>query len=188
VAAGARQRGCRGRAAALVAGALLVSAATFAGGTRSPGAVRCGNEALYRHLRTLPAETIVAADPFDSNCIPIAARRPVVISRKLYQPWAVDYFELIRGRMFQTVEAYHGPSVDAVAALRERHGADYLLVQAGQGERRWQRMQPFTGEVRRLRDAVDEPAIERLHEECVTWSEGVLELYSLACVAGEESR
>ena len=155
---------------------------------RSPGAVRCGNEALYRHLRTLPEETIVAADPFDSNCIPIAARRPVVISRKLYQPWAVDYFELIRERMFQTAEAYFGPSVEAVIALRERHGADYLLVRAGQDERRWSRMQPFTGEVRRLRASVDEPAIERLPEECVTWSERALEVYSLACVAGAVSR
>jgi hypothetical protein len=175
-------------AAGVVAGALLVSAVVFAGGTRSPGTVRCGNEALYRHLRTLPEETIVAADPFDSNCIPIAARRPVVISRKLYQPWAVDYFELIRERMFQTVEAYYSSSVDAVTALRERYGADYLLVQDGQGERRWRGMQPFTGLVRQLRDSVDEPAIERLPAECVTWSEGALELYSLACVAGEESR
>ena len=175
-------------AAAVVAGGLLVSAATFAGGTRSPGAVRCGNEALYRHLRTLPEETIVAADPFDSNCVPVAARRPVVISRKLYQPWAVDYFELIRERMFQTVDAYYGPSLDAVTALRERYGAEYLLVRADGSDHRWQRMQPFTGEVRRLRDSVDEPAVERLPEKCVTWSGGALELYSLACVAGEESR
>jgi hypothetical protein len=182
------ERGAAGGAAAVVAGALLVGAVTLAGGTRSPGAVRCGDEALYRHLRTLPAETIVAADPFDSNCIPIAARRPVVISRKLYQPWAVDYFELIRERMFQTVEAYHGVSVDAVAELRTRYGADYLLVRAGASERLWPAMEPFTGEVQRLRDAVDEPAIEHLSEDCVTWRQGDLQLYSLACIAGEESR
>jgi hypothetical protein len=175
-------------AAAVVAGGMLVGAATFAGGTRSPESARCEDEALYRHLRTLPEETIVAADPFDSNCIPIAARRPVVISRKLYQPWAVDYFELIRGRMFQTVEAYYGPSVDAVAALRERYGADYLLVRTDQKEPNWSFMEPFTSEVRRLRDTVDVPAVERLPEECLTWSEGTLELYSLACVAGEEAR
>ncbi len=175
-------------AAAVVAGGLLIGATTFAGGMRGAGANRCAEEALYRHLRTLPEDTIVAADPFDSNCIPIAARRPVVISRKLYQPWAVDYLELIRERMFQTVEAFNGPSVDAVVALRERYGADYLLVRAGQDERRWGGLQPFTSAVQRLRDAVDEPAVERLPEECVTWSEGTLKLYSLACVAGDESQ
>ena len=174
--------------AAVVAGSLLVGATTFAGGTRSPEAAHCTDETLYGHLRTLPEETVVAADPFDSNCIPIAARRPVVISRKLYQPWTVGYFELIRERMFQTVEAYNGPSVDAIAELRERYGADYLLVRAGQDERTWAAMEPFTGEVQRLRAAVGEPAVERLPEECVTWSEGALELYSLACVAGEDSR
>ena len=176
-------------AAAVVAGGLLVGAVTFAGGTRSPGATRCGDEALYRHLRTLPKETIVAADPFDSGCIPIAARRPVVISRKLYQPWAVDYFELIRERMFQTVEAYYGPSVDAIAALRERYGADYLLVRAGERERRWQGMQPFTGEVQRLRE-VGRRARGRAPARGVrdVESREQLKLYSLACVAGEESR
>jgi hypothetical protein len=183
---GARRSAAAG-AAAVVAGGLLVGAVTFAGGTRSPEAAQCADEDLYRHLRTLPEETIVAADPFDSNCIPIAARRPVVISRKLYQPWTVDYFELIRERMFQTVEAYNGPSIDAVAALRTRYGADYLLVRAGEGERFWPAMEPFTGEVLRLREAVDEPAIERLPEDCVTWSEGDLELYSLACVAAERT-
>jgi hypothetical protein len=172
-------------AAAMVTGALLVSATAFAGELRSPGAERCTHEALYRQLRTLPEDTIVAADPFESNCIPIAARRPVVISRKLYQPWAVDFFRLIRERMFQTVDAYYGPSVDDVVALRERFGADYLVVRTGpEPEGRWTRMQPFTDEVRRLRRSVPEPAVQRLPRECLTWSEGNLELYDLACVAG----
>lgn len=185
-------RGERGRAAAaagaaaVVAGGLLVGAMTFAGETRAHGVVHCRDQALYRHLRTLPKNTIVAADPADSNCIPIAARRPVVISRKLYQPWAVDYFELIRERMFQTVEAYFGPSVEGITALRERYGADYLLVRDAPSKHYWR--PPFAGPVRRLRETVDEPAVERLPESCVTWSRGELTLYSLACVAGEETR
>ena len=182
------RRDGRGAVAAVVAAGLLVGAATFAGGTRSPGAVRCDDEALYQHLQTLPEDTIVAADPFDSDCIPIAARRPVLISRKLYQPWAVDYFELIRGRMFDTVEAYNGASVEAIVALRDRYGADYLLVRGGGRKDRWPRVEPFIGEARRLRRAVDVRAVERLPGHCVAWSEGELELYSLACIAGEESR
>ena len=155
---------------------------------RAAPAQRAGDEALYRHLRTLPKETIVAADPFDSNCIPIAARRPVVISRKLYQPWAVDYFELIRERMFQTVDAYYGPP--STPSPRSGSATAPTICSSGpaRSERRWQGMQPFTGEVRRLRDSVDEPAVERLPETALTWSEGPLELYSLACVAGEVSR
>ena len=56
----------------------------------------------------------------------------------------MDYFELIRERMFQTVEAYYGPSVEAIAELRERYGADYLLVRKGPSKRSWWGMQPFT--------------------------------------------
>jgi hypothetical protein len=175
-------------AAAVVAGSLLVSEVAFADGARSPGAAACRNANLYNELRTLPKETVVAADPFDSNCIPIAARRPVVISRKLYQPWATDYFDLIRERMFAIARAYYGPSVQAVIQLRDRYGADYLLVRTGSSERPWPRMEPFTSEVRRLRRSVDTPAIQQLPEDCITWHGGNLALYELACVTTETSR
>jgi hypothetical protein len=175
-------------AAAVSAGSLLVAEVAFAGGARSPGASACREANLYSHLRTLPNETIIAADPFDSNCIPIAARRSVVISRKLYQPWAVDYFRVIRERMFQTVDAFYGASIGDVVALRERYGADYLLVRQGAAKRRWPGMEPFTSEVRRLRSSVDVPATEQLPRQCVTWRGRRHELYDLACVAAEESQ
>jgi hypothetical protein len=170
-------------AAALVAGSLLVSEVAFADGARSPGATRCREADLYAHLRSLPKDTIVAADPFDSDCIPIAAERPVVISRKLYQPWAVDYLRLIRARMFDTARTFNGDSIAAIAALRERYGADYLVVRGGGSERSWPQMEPFSGEVRQLRSSVDDPAVERLPDTCVSWSRGALRLYDLACIA-----
>jgi hypothetical protein len=173
--------------AALVAAAVLVATVTVAGGRRSPGAVACREVELYRFLETLPEESILAADPLDANCIPIAARRPVVISRKLYQPWTVEYFELVRERMFASVEAFYGPSLSAVTQLRERYGADYLVVRTRGQPHAWGSMQPFTSEVSRLRRTTDAPAVERLPRRCLSWSGERYEVYSLACLAGEES-
>jgi hypothetical protein len=175
-------------AAAVLAGALLLCGVAFAGGLRSPGAVSCRDASLYAYLRAQPKNTIVAADPFTADCIPIAARRPVVISRKLYQPWAVDYFRVIRERMFDTVDAYYGSSVGAVVKLRERYGADSFLVRKGISRHPWLRMQPFSGEVRRLRRSVGAPAIQKLPERCVTWRGGRFELYDLRCLAAGEPR
>jgi hypothetical protein len=172
-------------AAALVAGSVLVSAVAYADGGRGTGAVTCDEPRFYRFLRTLPKDTIVAADPFESNCIPIATRRPVVISRKLYQPWALDFFESIRERMFLTVEAYYGPSVDAVIELRERYGADYLVVRTRGPEPEWTNMEPFTSEVERLRSTTPMPDVGRLPERCLVWHGREREVYSLACIASE---
>jgi len=174
--------------AALVTAAVLVATVTVAGGGRSPGAVACRDVELYRFLETLPKESILAADPLDANCIPIAARRPVVISRKLYQPWAVEYLELVRERMFASVEAFYGPSVSSVIELRERFGADHLVARTRGQAHRWSSMEPFTSEVSRLRRATETPAVERLPQRCLSWSGERYDVYSLACLAGEESR
>jgi hypothetical protein len=188
-----RGRGGRGvragaAAAALVSGTLLAAEVTFAGGGESPGAASCRHDGLYRHLRTLPKDAIVAGDAFDLNCIPIAARRPVVISVKLYQPWERGYFQMIRERMFSSVEASYGPSVAAILDLRARYGADYFLVRTTRRQREWRGMAPFSGEVRRLRRSGDVPAARRLPQTCATWRSEAFAVYSLACVASEQRR
>jgi hypothetical protein len=181
-----RTRGNRGRglaaAVTVLSGAVLVAQVAFAGGGDSPGVKRCRAE-VYGYLRTLPEDAVIAGDPVDLDCVPIAARRAVVISRKLYQPWEIDYFEMIRDRMFNTVRAYYGASAAALVELRTRYGSDYLLVRRPLRTRPWGRMAPFTEEFRRLRRSVPVPAVLRLPDRCRTWTNGSFEVYDLACVA-----
>ena len=184
--AGRRRENARraaGAAAAVLAGTVLVAHVAFAGGARSPGANTCRNKALYEYLGAVSKDAIVAGHPVTLSCIPIAARRPVVISRKLYQPWEARYFAEIRERMFATIDAYYGSSVADVTRLRTRYRADYLVVETRGRRRPPPDMAPFTGEMRRLLRSVDTPAVQRLPDECETWQRGRLAVYSLACVA-----
>lgn len=174
-------------AAALVAAGVLVGGVAHAGKWASHGAV-CGEPGLYRYLRALPKDVIVAGDPAEVECIPIAARRPVVISIKLYQPWNPEYFEIIRDRMSRTVRAYYGPSVDALVDLRTRYGADYLLVRTRLRKRPWRYMAPYSRELRQLLRTIPVPAALRLPGQCQTWRQGELEVYDLACVAGTRAQ
>jgi hypothetical protein len=183
-----RSTGAAAAAVALVAAAVLVAEVTAAGGGRSPGATACRQDGLYRHLLALPKDTIVAGEARDMNCIPIAARRAVVISRKLYQPWDPEYFELIRERMLLTVDASFGASAASIVALRTLYGADYFLVRTRADARSWRGMAPFTREVRRLLRAGDVRAALLLPPRCRTWRGPSSALYSLACVASERSR
>jgi hypothetical protein len=174
-------------AAAVIAAAVLVAEVAFAGGGRSRVAA-CSDVGLYRYLGTLPKNAIIAGDPGDLDCIPIAARRPVVISRKLYQPWNVDYFKVIRPRMFLSVEASYGPSVQAIVQLRARYGADYFLVRNRLRKRAWPRMAPFTQQANHYLRSGVVPAALRLPAMCETWRGQRLTVYSLACVSSEEAR
>jgi hypothetical protein len=176
-----------GAAAALVAGSVLVASVAYADGGGGSFPIRCQQPGLYNFLRKLPKDAIIAADPFDSSCIPLGTRRAVVISKKLYQPWALDYFRSIRDRMFLTIEAYYGPSIDAVIQLRKRYGADYIVVRTQGEERNWDGMEPFTSEAERLRRSTPVPAIERLPERCLARGGKEFDVYSLACIASEGS-
>jgi hypothetical protein len=171
-------------AAAAFAGLMLAAEVTAAGGGKSPSAAPCRG-AVYSYLGTLPKDAVIAGDPADLSCVPIAARRPVVISRKLYQPWDVEYFAMIRERMFSLIRAYYGPSTAALVDLRTKYGADYLLVRTPLRERPLRRMAPFTEEVRRLLRADHVPAALRLPPACRTWDDRRFQVYSLECAARE---
>jgi hypothetical protein len=173
-------------AAALVAGSLLVGAVAFAGGGKS-NASACKEAELYSHLRTLPKDAVVAGDPVNLNCIPLAARRPVVISQKLYQPWNPAYFAIIRPRMFDMVRGYYGPSVAGLTELRRRYGADYVVVRTRVRKRAWRGMAPFTAQLNRLLRTVAVPAALRLPASCRTWRGQKFQVYDLACVAREQA-
>jgi hypothetical protein len=63
--------------------------------------------------------------------VTIVSERPVVISRKLYQVFSRKYLSIARPRMFAMIDAYFGDSRSKILALRQRYGADYLVVQPG---------------------------------------------------------
>jgi hypothetical protein len=176
-------------AAAIVAGVVLVAGVAFAARGKGDGS-GCRHAGLYAYLETLPKDAIIAGDPIDMNCVPIAARRPVVISQKMYQPWYVHYGQMVRERMFRTIRAYYGSSIAALVGLRTRYGADYLVVRTRVRTRawRWPPMAPFSWELARLLRSGNIYAAHRLPETCETWRNPKYAVYSLACVAAERSQ
>jgi hypothetical protein len=171
--------------AAVVSGSLVVAAAAVAGGSTS-AEYRCPSGQLIDKLSSLPPDAVIAGDPYRMDCIPITTRHAVVISQKLYQPLAEPYFRTIRPRMFDTVRAYWGPSTDALATLRTRYDARYLVV----GERdltlpdEWEDKEPFTSLIEGFLSDPAGPAVQRLGSRCLIWQDGQDRIFDLACLTG----
>jgi hypothetical protein len=151
----------------------------------------CEPTPLSRFLEQTPKSTLVAGHPRDTSCLPLTARRELLISRKLYQPWIEDYLAIIRPRMFDTIEAVYGASRRDILELRTKYGVDYLLVPERRqlGRPRLPGMEPFGDLARRLlkeTKARDRPILF-LPERCRVFPEEadntVERLYDLACVA-----
>jgi hypothetical protein len=176
--------------AAVLAGTLLLAEVAIAGrGVSLAG--HCGRDrAMLQYIGTLPKNTIIAGDPTAIGCVTIVSERPVVISRKLYQVFSSKYLSIARPRMFAMIDAYFGDSRSKILALRQRYGADYLVVQPGslvghKARPSWRHMAPFTGIVSRLLRSTSGRAALQLPARCRTYEDGHNEVYDLRCVAGD---
>ena len=179
--------------AAVLAGTLLLAEVAIAGrGVSLAG--HCGRDAQVLHyIGRLPKNAIIAGDPTTIGCATLVSKRPVVISRKLYQVFSAKYLGVARSRMFAMVDAYFGDSRSKILALRQRYGADYLVVQPGSltghaAGQRWRRMAPFTGIVGQLMHSTHGRAALQLPARCRTFEDGHNEVYDLRCVAGAGGR
>jgi hypothetical protein len=173
-----------GGAPAVGCGVVLVALMLSLGQTTSP-ARKCPRRSFHEALASLPVDAVIAADPGRASCIPIVARRPVLISRKLYQPFEVNYFEVIRPRMRDLVDAYYGPSLGAIRKLREAYGADYLLVDENLALRTKpgaRRGEPFRSQLVELLEDGRRPAVLSLPRRCAVYARGAKIVYDLGCV------
>jgi hypothetical protein len=172
-------------APAVVCGIVLVALMATLGQTTSPALPKCPTRRVHEALGSLAKDAVIAADQVRANCIPIVARRPVLISRKLYQPFEVNYFGVIRPRMRDLVDAYYGPSIAAVRKLREAYGADYLLVDRKLALRTKpgpRRSEPFWSQLAGLLADGRRPAVLSLPRRCAVYRRGSTIVYDLGCV------
>jgi hypothetical protein len=166
-------------------GLSLVAGETAMTGFRPSSGRPCRLPKLMEHLQTTPKDTLVAGSPVGIiDCVPLMARRPVLISRKLYQPWHKPYFRIIRPRMFDAVRAAYGPSIEDIIKLREKYGVDrFVFTNRSRTPRGWKQKQPFTGIVRSLLKRIRVPAASRLPDRCRTFEGEGAAVFDLACVA-----
>lgn len=174
-------------AASACSAALLVTLVGVAGADQRHG-ITCGRADLLRYLgNKTEKDAIIAGNPVLMDCVGVVSRRPVVMSEKLWQVWEVDFWREGRRRMFDSVDAYYGDSMDDVLALRDRYGADYLVVEKRYWLDAWKNVEPFTSRVHQLVNTVETPAVRRLPEECVVFTSRLDRVYDLDCVADRVS-
>jgi hypothetical protein len=176
---------------AALLGALLLGAVSGSAGIGKANGDTCEVSALTRFLVSLPPETIVAGNPMSLTCIPLNARRPVVISGKQFQPLlGRRFFVQARARMALSIRAYFGHSFAPLVELRRRYGADVFLVTPEEVREpvEWLSDRPFLGAapysdfVRRAAARRSPRASLRLPRECRLWRDLDNYVFDLRCV------
>jgi hypothetical protein len=84
---------------------------------------------LYRSLRTLPQDAVIAGWPDEiTDSIPYLTRRSVFVTREMHMPFHRRFTDMMRGRMFALMRAYFATTRAPLLELRDRYHVTHLLL------------------------------------------------------------
>jgi hypothetical protein len=85
-------------------------------------------QALFKLIRELPTEVLIAGHPRRMDNVPLWGRRPILISEETSQPWFTGIWAEVERRLDANLDAYYTNSEEPVRRLRERFGVTHMLV------------------------------------------------------------
>lgn len=83
---------------------------------------------LVSFIKKTPKDTLIAADPFESDNIMTFAQRNTYLSFELSHPWNVDYRKIFEDRTRRYYRMVFGTSLNSVRPLVLESGADYIVL------------------------------------------------------------
>jgi hypothetical protein len=87
------------------------------------------NSNLYRELRALPLNVMVAGDFTNTSSAPLFGHVRVFVNKNLAHPFRLGFWAEAERRILATYQALYATSLDEVLAFAEREKIDYLVWQ-----------------------------------------------------------
>jgi hypothetical protein len=160
--------------------------------------MRDRHPAITAYLRDQPKDVVVAGAPLDVDSVPAFAGRSVVVSRDHALAFHLGYYEQMRTRAHDLLEAYFAESPGEVADFAAAYGVDLFLVNEAAFHptmvaRVWSirritpEWEPFTSTVVQKLQGSRRFALRDLVDRCAVMREGPTAVVPAACVH-EEAR
>lgn len=84
--------------------------------------------AIYEFLARQPKETLVASLSYEADNIAVFARRPVLLAREFALPYQTKYYDQIRQRAADLIEAQYSPDLETLRRFIRKYRVDYFLI------------------------------------------------------------
>jgi hypothetical protein len=157
----------------------------------SGGFRRDPSPAVTNYLRGQPKDVLVAGPPSLTDFIPVFAERRVLVGREIALPYHLGYYDEIRSRSEDLIEAYYAQSLDEVTDFTDRYGVDFLLVHRDafdrlRFERAWYRnWEPFTSRIWRQLQRPRSFALLHAVPRCAVFDDGTVAIVATTCLRDE---
>jgi hypothetical protein len=85
--------------------------------------------AIYRYLATQPPDTQVASLSLEANNIPAFSHRSTWVGREFALPHHPQYYQMIRARTSQLLQAQYSADISDIQKLVDRTEIDFFLIE-----------------------------------------------------------
>lgn len=93
-----------------------------------PDFVHDRHPAVTAYLREQPKDILIVGVPSQADVVPSFTQRRVLVSREHAVPHQPGYYERMRRRLDDLIDAYYAPSAEQAADFAARYGVDVFLV------------------------------------------------------------
>jgi hypothetical protein len=144
---------------------------------------------LSAYLRGLPPDTLVAAVPAEADSVPALTGRRVLVAREYALAYHSGYYDELRRRTADLIDAYYADAPRRLVELAERYGVDVFLVsraafdQATFADAWAGEFAPFTSAVGDRLRGRNRFALLDLVRRCAAVDDGQVAAIPTACIA-----
>lgn len=149
---------------------------------------------LYEFIKEQPKDTLIASLTDEADNIASFTDRSVLSSREHAIPYHMGYFQPLRQRLFDLIEAQYTPDLSLAKDFLKRYGIDLWLIEKSSfnvpylADNRWlSDQQPVTQEAIKQLEQGTIPAIALLQDICTVFQDDRYALLESGCIFQQES-
>ncbi len=151
--------------------------------------VRGRSPELYQYLSQQPKDTLVASLAKEADNLPTFAARSVLFSKEHALPMHLGYYNLIKARILDVINAQYSTDPAVIKALIQKYGIDFLLINDNaftadylSGNNWLKLFQPATDRAIATLEANQTPVLAGLMQPCSVVQTNGLYLVNTSCV------
>jgi hypothetical protein len=142
---------------------------------------------IAAYLRDQPKDVLIAAPLLDAAALPALSGRRVLAAREYALAYHLGYYEQVRQRIQDLIDAYYDERPPRLAELAERYGVDFFLVdraafEEGSFRREAAAFEPFTSAIVAKLRRTRRYALQDLARHCAVADDGRAALVPAACL------
>jgi hypothetical protein len=143
--------------------------------------------AVSEYLRAQPKDVLVAAPTWHADLLAGMTGRRVLVAREYALAYHLGYYREARQRIEDLINAYYDEGTKRLAALVERYGVDFFLVDGdafrGMTDQSWgPAFEPFTSTIQARLNRPRRYTLQDLARRCAVVREGSVALVPAACL------